>query len=542
MPTLNETFGVVAEVDLNDESNFEYESEDLSAFDEFNPEPEHEDKYSHLPLLNKVNKESLNEGFGAFIDKLAQKVGEDTPVRIGETYSNLIIIPRAIRTLGNHIQPKDTFGLRLFGLLELLTVEHELRDENFRKRLIWEVNRAKGALIAFGRTSIAKKLSQSGRAPAFLVNRACDSIDPNEVLIRPEDAERLFLEEGCLVLVGRYPGSSFSCHKVVFNPRVPEGTIYTPTKALLSHQGDVDGDTVLVLKIARPGNQKDLTEKIRQVNDFLNSMAIGPDVNNQFGGVSNNNVREWLKPVKFKQKFQFRGALEMTLKEYKNHVSNNIANVVAVGLAYEVMFVAFCLATAGRPEYRAAYTLAASIYENVFLAGFKPERLPMLLLVSRLEVLNYNNKDLTAMQLVQYFTDIAYDLGFDFSDNNFGLTNYQLAYQYLQCCALSLIRRTRANNPEAVLAPVVEELAQPIIDYLPLVDLVRKISRGSPDWDTNTPVEVINMMVTNPEAHELFQNSTLRKFLNTVYPTYTRLCKLTNLSLRVKASATEDEV
>jgi len=541
MTTLNEALGVVAEVDLNEESSLEY-SEDLSTFDEFESEPECEDKYSHLPLLNKVSRESLNEGFGAFIDKLAQKVGNDTPVRIGESYSNLIVIPSAIRTLGNHIQPKDTFGLRLFGLLELLTVEHELRDENFRKRLIWEVNRAKGALIAFGRTSIAKKLSQSGRAPAFLVNRSCDSINPDEVLIRPEDAERLFLEEGCLVLVGRYPGSSFSCHKVTLNPRVPEGTIYTPTRTLLSHQGDTDGDTVLVLKIARSGNQKYLTKKIQQVNEFLNSMAIGPDVNNQFGGVSNNNVREWLKPVKFKQKFQFRGALEMTLREYKNHVSNNIANVVAVGLAYEAMFVAFCLATAGRPEYRAAYTLGASIYENVFLAGFKPERLPMLLLVSRLEVQNYNNKDLTAIQLVQYFTDIAYDLGFDLSDNNFGLTNYQLAYQYLQCCALSLIRRTRANNPEAVLAPVVEELAQPIIDYLPLVDLVRKISRGSPDWDINTPVEVINMMVTNPEAHELFQESTMRKFLNTIYSTYTRLCKLTNLSLRVKASTTEDEV
>lgn len=250
MPTLNETFGVVAEVNQNDESNFNYE-EDLSMFDEFEsePEPEPEDKYSHLPLLNKVNRESLNEGFGEFINKLAQKVGNDTPIRIGETYSNLIIIPSAVKTLGNRIQPKDTFGLRLFGLLELLTVDHELRDENFRKRLIWEVNRAKGALIAFGRTSIAKKLSQSGKAPAFLVNRSCDSISPDEALIRPEDAERLYLEEGCLVLIGRYPGSSFSCHKIVFNARVPEGTIYTPTKALLSHQGDTDGDTVLVLKV-----------------------------------------------------------------------------------------------------------------------------------------------------------------------------------------------------------------------------------------------------------------------------------------------------
>jgi len=281
---------------------------------------------------------------------------------------------------------------------------------------------------------------------------------------------------------------------------------------------------------------------IDQINEFLNSMAIGPDVNNQFGGVSNNNVSEWLKPVKFKQKFQFRNALEMTLDEYKQHVSNNIANVIGVGLAYEVMFIAFCLATAGRPEYKAAYTLAASLYENVFLAGFKPERLPMLLLVSRLEIQNYNNKDLTATQLVQYFTDIAYDLGFDLSDNNFGLTNYQLAHQYLQCCALSFIRRTKANNPEANVSPVIEELAQPIMAYLPLVDLVRKISKGNPDWDINTPVEVINMMMTDPEAHELFQQSTLRKFLNAIYPTYTRLCKLTKLSLRVKATVTEDEI
>ena len=252
MPTLNETLGVVAEVNASeveqDESNFDYE-EDLSMFDEFESEPEPEDKYSHLPLLNKVSRESLSEGFGEFINKLAQKVGNDTPIRIGETYSNLIVIPSAVKTLGNRIQPKDTFGLRLFGLLELLTVDHDLRDENFRKRLIWEVNRAKGALIAFGRTSIAKKLSQSGRAPAFLVNRSCDSINPDEVLIRPQDAEQLYLEEGCLVLVGRYPGSSFSCHKIVFNTRVPEGTIYTPTKALLSHQGDTDGDTVLVLKV-----------------------------------------------------------------------------------------------------------------------------------------------------------------------------------------------------------------------------------------------------------------------------------------------------
>jgi len=252
MPTLNETLGVVAEVNASeveqDESNFDSE-EDLSMFDEFESEPEPEDKYSHLPLLNKVSRESLSEGFGEFINKLAQKVGNDTPIRIGETYSNLIVIPSAVKTLGNRIQPKDTFGLRLFGLLELLTVDHELRDENFRKRLIWEVNRAKGALIAFGRTSIAKKLSQSGRAPAFLVNRSCDSISPDEVLIRPQDAEQLYLEEGCLVLVGRYPGSSFSCHKIVFNTRVPEGTIYTPTKALLSHQGDTDGDTVLVLKV-----------------------------------------------------------------------------------------------------------------------------------------------------------------------------------------------------------------------------------------------------------------------------------------------------
>ena len=281
---------------------------------------------------------------------------------------------------------------------------------------------------------------------------------------------------------------------------------------------------------------------IDQINEFLNSMAIGPDVNNQFGGVSNNNVREWLKPVKFKQKFQFRSALEMTLNEYKQHVSNNIANVIGVGLAYEVMFIAFCLATGGRPEYKAAYTLAASIYENVFLAGFKPERMPMLLLVSRLEVQTCNNKDLTAMQLVQYFTDIAYDLGFDLSDNSFGLTNYQLSHQYLQCCALSIIRRTKANNPEANIAPVVEELAQPIMAYLPLVDLVRRISKGNPDWDINTPVEVINMMMTDPESHELFQNSTLRKFLNAIYPTYARLCKLTKLSLRVKAAVTEDEI
>jgi len=282
--------------------------------------------------------------------------------------------------------------------------------------------------------------------------------------------------------------------------------------------------------------------KINQINEFLNSMAIGPDVNNQFGGVSNNNVREWLKPVKFKQKFQFRGALEMTLDEYKQHVSNNIANVIGVGLAYEVMFVAFCLATSGRPEYKAAYTLAASIYENVFLAGFKPERLPMLLLVSRLEVQTCNNKDLTATQLIQYFTDIAYDLGFDLSDNNFGLTNYELAHQYLQCCALSFIRRTRTRNPDTLISPVIEELAQPIMAYLPLVDLVRKISKGSPDWDTSTPAEVINMMMTDPEAHELFQQSTMRKFLNTIYPTYVRLCKLTKLSLRVKAAVTEDEV
>jgi hypothetical protein len=42
---------------------------------------------------------------------------------------------------------------------------------------------------------------------------------------------------------GRFP---FLPH---FNTRVPEGTIYTPTKALLSHQGDTDGDTVLVLKV-----------------------------------------------------------------------------------------------------------------------------------------------------------------------------------------------------------------------------------------------------------------------------------------------------
>ena len=72
MPTLNETLGVVAEVDPNDESNFDYE-EDLSMFDEFESEPEPEDKYSHLPLLNKVSRESLSEGFGEFINKLARR-------------------------------------------------------------------------------------------------------------------------------------------------------------------------------------------------------------------------------------------------------------------------------------------------------------------------------------------------------------------------------------------------------------------------------------------------------------------------------------
>jgi len=56
MPTLNEALGVVAEVNASeveqDESNFDSE-EDLSMFDEFEAEPEPEDKYSHLPLLKK---------------------------------------------------------------------------------------------------------------------------------------------------------------------------------------------------------------------------------------------------------------------------------------------------------------------------------------------------------------------------------------------------------------------------------------------------------------------------------------------------------
>lgn len=211
---------------------------------------EQEDRHPELMLLNKVSREKLGQGFGEFINTLAQKVGPETPIKIGESYAYLIITPLGVQTLcGYRLKPQDQFGIRLFELLQLLIVDLEDRDTNFKRRLQWEVNRAKGALQGFGRTTVAKKLSQSGRQAVLLVNRASEDLDPNILVINEADSKEYFLDEGCLVLVARYPGSSFSTHMVITSNLVPEGTVYTSTKALLSHQGDTDGDTVILLKV-----------------------------------------------------------------------------------------------------------------------------------------------------------------------------------------------------------------------------------------------------------------------------------------------------
>ena len=232
---------------LSEQELLEMESSLLE--EQFNLELDEPDPYPELILLNKVTREKL-VGFGEFISELSKKVGPKTPIKVGESYANLVITPLGVLTLcGYRLRPQDQFGIRLYELLELLTVEFENRDLEFKKRLVWEVNRTKGALRAFGRTSVAKKFSQSGRVAALLVNRATEDIDPHIALINQKDSDRYFLEEGSLTLIGRYPGSSFSTHMIVINNLVPESTIYTSTKALLSHQGDTDGDTVLVLKV-----------------------------------------------------------------------------------------------------------------------------------------------------------------------------------------------------------------------------------------------------------------------------------------------------
>ena len=283
-------------------------------------------------------------------------------------------------------------------------------------------------------------------------------------------------------------------------------------------------------------------ELIEKIDQHLDNQAVGPNINKQFGDVSSNNIRSWLDPVKFSKKFQFKESLTMTLEEYEIHRHYNLLNMQAVGISYEALFAAFVLTTAGREEYAAAYTLAASLYENVFLAGFKPERLPVLEVITNLSMGN-SSKQISASELITYFVDIVYDLGFDLDDNRYKLSASELARLYLSCCALNKVRTAVRKGQESdKLSPVIQELANPIMEYLPLVELVRSISRGSPDWDTSTPVEIINMMMTSIESHELFQKSTLRVFLNQIYQDYVKLCKLTRMSLSVKAQTPDEEL
>lgn len=283
-------------------------------------------------------------------------------------------------------------------------------------------------------------------------------------------------------------------------------------------------------------------ELIEEIDQYLDNHAIGPNVNKQFGDVSSNNIRSWLDSVKFSKKFQFKESLTMTLEEYETHRHYNLVNMRAVGVSYEALFAAFVITTAGRKEYAAAYTLAASLYENVFLAGFKPERLPVLEVVTNL-TMGITRKQISAVELITYFVDIVYDLGFDLNDNQYKLSASELAKLYLSCCALNKVRSAIRKEQElSNLSPVIQELATPIMEYLPLIELVRNISRGSPDWDVSTPVETINMMITSIESHELFQKSTLRLFLNQIYESYIKLCKLTRMSLSVKAQTPDEEL
>lgn len=210
-----------------------------------------EEEPTPIPLLSYIPPDRFKElGFGGFIASLAKQLGEhgwSKPVKLGLEHSNVIIIPRAIDSMsGKNITPRDTFGQRLYELIQTLCVPPDKQlDESghlltdFERKVRTEVNRTRGALLMFGKTSIAKKLTKSGRDCLMLCSRADELIGHHDVLVHPSDVAGTRIAHDEVCLVGRFPGSIFGAHRVYVTDTIPQGTCWTSCKSTLVHAGEV---------------------------------------------------------------------------------------------------------------------------------------------------------------------------------------------------------------------------------------------------------------------------------------------------------------
>lgn len=268
-------------------------------------------------------------------------------------------------------------------------------------------------------------------------------------------------------------------------------------------------------------------ERIEKIDAYLESQYCGGNINRRFGDQSGNILIGWLENVDFSKKFTFDKAASLPLQDYKELVEYNKRNTYAVGASFDAMFCAFVMMASGRQSFGAAYALGGAIYEHVFLAGYAPKKKSMLDLILTLKVPGVKNDLLT---LREYFKDQVLSLGIDLRENGFGLTDDQMAAQYLICCALQKIRsaKMRGVSPSEWVVTV----AQQYYVYGDLVTIVRAMSKGKTDVYVPSYEKICLLGTPN---FELIHNSVIGAFLRRNLDTYRDLIKYTKKSLSIKA-------